>query len=396
MNSRALVQLLYRCLLNREADPQGEAAHVALLDAGGDVGGVLMSMIDSEEFKAGSRASAHQVQAPQNVALDDSRFPELIHILYEGILHRVPDDEGLAHYVQALRSGETIWSVIDEFNAARAREARDAIPEPLTDASTLLYRFARATPKIVETQVSDDVLKHLFSQTAQVWEALGETEPHWSVLTHEGYRQDNIDMEAFYRTGADDVVILEAFFQRAGRDLRRDVGRVLELGCGVGRVTEHLAQTVASVEALDVSSAHLALAEVRMRDLKLDAVQFRQLHRPEGVLESGEADLLYSVIVLQHNTPPVAAFILDQILSKVRQGGWAFFQVPTYGEEYSFRADQYVHDPARMEMHVIPQARIFEILERRGYRLLEVQEDTWTGDPSWLSNTFFAERVRSV
>ena len=203
-------------------------------------------------------------------------------------------------------------------------------------------------------------------------------------------------MEAFYRTGADDVAILEAFFQRAGHDLRQDVSRVLELGCGVGRVTEHFARTVSSVEALDVSSAHLALAQARMQDLKLDTVRCRQLHHPEGVLESGEADLLYSVIVLQHNPPPVAAFILDQSLSKVRHRGWAFFQVPTYGRKYSFRADQYVHDPARMEMHVIPQAQVFEILERRGYRLLEVQEDTWTGDPFWLSNTFFAQRVHAA
>lgn len=395
MDSRASVQLLYRHLLNREADPQGEAAHVALLDAGGDLGGVVMSIIGSEEFKAGSCASK-QVRDPQGVTTDDSRIPELVHILYEAILHRAPDEEGLAHYVQALRSGATIWSVIDEFNAARATEARDATPAPLPTDPTILYRFARAAPKVVQTQVNDDVLRHLFSQTAKVWEGLGETEPHWSVLTHDGYRQDSLDTEAFYRTGADDVAILEAFFQRAGHDLRRDVSRVLELGCGVGRVTEHFARTVASVEALDVSSAHLALAEARMRDLKLDNAHFRQLGHPEGVLESGEADLLYSVIVLQHNPPPVAAFILDQSLSKVRHRGWAFFQVPTYGQKYSFRADQYVHDPARMEMHVIPQAQVFEILERRGYRLLEVQEDAWTGDPHWVSNTFFAQRVHSA
>ena len=53
-------------------------------------------------------------------------------------------------------------------------------------------------------------------------------------------------------------------------------------------------------------------------------------------------DLLYSVLVMQHNPPPVIAELLRAFLGRVNVGGFAFFQVPTYAENYEFTLDRYV------------------------------------------------------
>lgn len=49
LDNRALVDLLYRITLNREADPEGQAWHLSFLDNGGDRGQLLLNFVDSAE-----------------------------------------------------------------------------------------------------------------------------------------------------------------------------------------------------------------------------------------------------------------------------------------------------------------------------------------------------------
>ena len=43
-----------------------------------------------------------------------------------------------------------------------------------------------------------------------------------------------------------------------------------------------------------------------------------------------KADVIYSVIVLQHNPPPIMAIIVRQFMKGLNPGGVAYFQLPTY------------------------------------------------------------------
>jgi hypothetical protein len=106
-------------------------------------------------------------------------------------------------------------------------------------------------------------------------------------------------------------------------------------------------------------------------------------------------DLFTSVIVLQHNPPPIIAMLLKGLLCKLRPGGIAYFQVPTYKHDYGFTVDKYLQDAAQtqgMEMHVIPQHVLFDLLRQCGCQLLECREDGWSGDSSIISNTIFARK----
>jgi SAM-dependent methyltransferase len=143
--------------------------------------------------------------------------------------------------------------------------------------------------------------------------------------------------------------------------------------------------------ATDVSSSHLEHAKSAIARRGRTNVDFVLLNNVAQVESLPEFDAFFSVIVLQHNPPPVIAYLLRHILQKLRPGGVAFFQVPTYYLGYSFSAKSYIdnmRDAGTMEMHCLPQQIIFKIVDEFDCSVREVREDGFTGTNSMVSNSF--------
>jgi hypothetical protein len=117
-----------------------------------------------------------------------------------------------------------------------------------------------------------------------------------------------------------------------------------------------------------------------------------------GVLgEIGRVDLFFTTIVLQHNPPPVIAKAVEGLLGCLAEGGYGYFQVPTYRLNYHFAAASWLEAGAagvrNMEMHSLPQRVLFEIFERCGCRVIEVAEDGSTGIRNvFRSNVFLVQK----
>ena len=170
----------------------------------------------------------------------------------------------------------------------------------------------------------------------------------------------------------------------------------LELGCGVGRVTGSLAKRFATVTAVDISAAHLRVAQDYLNGQRLSNVSYRHLEAIEDVSRLPDFDVFYSRIVLQHNPPPVMLRLLTDLLGKLRSGGVAFFQIPTYRSGYHFRIDDYLQqqNETQMEMHFLPQAALMEVIAQQGCRILEVREDDSIGlSVAAVSNTLLLQKV---
>lgn len=242
----------------------------------------------------------------------------------------------------------------------------------------------------VEVEVSPEQLEQLFRRVEQQWRSLGETEPYWSVLSDDKFRNDEIDkhITEFNASGEHSVRILENVARRNGYELPKH--SVFELGCGVGRITRFLAKHFDKVIAADISPGNLALCEQYLRKEQVQNVrvmQLRQLAELAGVAPFGG---FFSLIVLQHNPPPVQLFLLKTLLAKVTPGGFCFFQVPTARSGYRYSVADHLRSPvSEMDMHCLPMRHVLGLLVQTGFRIVEVIKDSWAGD-DFHSHTFFA------
>ena len=249
----------------------------------------------------------------------------------------------------------------------------------------------------VEVTCDRKRLSQLLDHVEQTWRKLGEQKPYWSVLTLPDFENGKFDANRvkFYETGRADM---ERFHVWAGRNglALNPAGSCLEYGCGVGRVTRWLSTIFGEVIACDVSAPHLELARQELqRDGACAKVRFMEINSLAALDSLPPVDVVFSVIVLQHNPPPVIALIVTKLLACLRPGGTGYFQVPTRARGYRFRVDEYLkerHGKLEMEMHAIPQKDVFAIIRQAGCELLEVQPDDMTGSLDHVSNTFLVRK----
>ena len=254
-------------------------------------------------------------------------------------------------------------------------------------------------PMSIQDVGAEPDLQKLFDHIQSNWEEFGKREPHWSVVVAEQYQQANIQAneDEFYRTGEQHVAQLFGSLER-NHVAYREFKTCLDYGCGVGRITRHLAERFEKVFAYDISLPHLQCAEDYLSRENVTNVTLSHLKRVQDIQTLPNVDVTYSMIVLQHNPPPVIAYIIEALIRSLNPGGIAFFQVPTYRQGYTFSLPEYLApDAARggMEMHVLPQSKVFEIAQRAGARVLEVIDDTWTGlRVKEVSNTFVIQKEK--
>ena len=162
---------------------------------------------------------------------------------------------------------------------------------------------------------------------------VGDSECYWDQRAREnalffvdnevGY--DDPDTEAFWRRGEE---VVERMLGMVDLDPSPD-DLVLDIGCGVGRLTRALAKRVGRVYGLDVSSEMLRLAQQHNADL----TNVEWVHGDgaglAGILDAS-VDGCFSHVVFQHIPDPETTHGYVREMGRVlRPGGWALFQVST-------------------------------------------------------------------
>lgn len=257
--------------------------------------------------------------------------------------------------------------------------------------------FSMCNDKMYIEECDNTQLKTIFNLTKQTWSQLGAEEPYWSVLTSKNFLVENMDekrKEEFYesgRKGCQSIIktlIRNDVIKNPSEAKRMDI---IEIGCGTGRVTKHLAEAFGKVTAVDVSAGNMKIASAMVKDSNVSFCLYNSI---EDYMNLPRTDVIYSIIVLQHNAPPVMEYILNAMLKSLRAGGVAFFQIPTYREFYEFRYEEYIHNVkiGKMEMHPFPQRKIFETAYINGCIPLEVYQDELCA-PENFSCTFVVKKI---
>lgn len=308
---------------------------------------------------------------------------------YRLILGRYPESDDV---VKSHSSARNIHHLRDAFLNSDEFRQKYSNRHKADVRDLTLYLPVTVPPLSIDVTCSQPERRLLLGRVASTWANLGRERPYWSVLTDSKFLPDSIDrnIDEFHQSGADDLRIIRSVLSRCAPSFELEAADVTEFGCGTGRVTAHLAKACKTVFACDVSESHLDLAKVHIADADTRNVSFHLVTEDE-LNPAQECDLWFSRIVLQHNPPPVIAAILERAFSRIRPGGVALFQVPTYWTGYAFNLSNYLKSaPSReMEMHVIPQQDVFRIAASCGFQPLEVREDNSVGSPqTFVSNLF--------
>lgn len=160
----------------------------------------------------------------------------------------------------------------------------------------------------------------------EFWDARASENPFFFVDNEADYRDP--DEAAFWAEGPN---VVDGIEEILGFHISND-DRIVEIGCGIGRLTRVLAARTAHVVALDVSPQMLARA--RELNPNLDNVDWTL---GDGAslagIPSESADGCFSFVTFQHiPDPDVTLEYVREIARVLRPGGWAAFQLSTMSE----------------------------------------------------------------
>lgn len=311
-----------------------------------------------------------RISAPHAGEVDETA----VRWTYRIALGREPESEAIVRAysdrVKTIAELREIFLTSTEFRGQMAASIAEITPPQATG-------FEPAMP--IHCPDDPELHNRVFQHIAESWSHFGETEPHWSVLTTDEFRNDQLEanLDAFHEFGATDVNRFLATLQRNGLSIP-DQAHCVELGCGVGRLTRWLAPHFRSMTALDVSPGHLALAKKYVEQHSRN-VEFRQLKRLENLQELPPSQVFFTFLVLQHNPPPVIEALLDGIFARLTPGAIAYFHLQTYGPDYRFDVEEYLTEQEgkiTMEMHALPQKEVFRIAARHDMQPIEVLNQT--------------------
>ena len=199
------------------------------------------------------------------------------------------------------------------------------------------------------------------------WDERAREDAMFFVDDREPY--GNADADRFWAQGERD---LDHILSTLGTRIASG-DSVVDVGCGVGRLTRVIARRARQVYAVDVSAEMLTLA--RVHNGELDNV--RWIHGDGATLRpipDAAADAVVSHVVFQHIPDPQVTYGYVAEMGRVlRPGGWAAFQVSN---------DPSIHRVSRSV------GRRVKAAVGRGPR--------GRGDPKWLGSAVDLDALRAT
>lgn len=180
--------------------------------------------------------------------------------------------------------------------------------------------------------------------TDKAWQEWGERDPYFAVITLPEFRMGRIDDAArqrFFEMGAHHAKYVLALCRRHV-DPQFAPKRVLDFGCGVGRVLLPFAQDAEEAVGIDISQAMLAEAQANAERMGIANVRLLQSDDALTRLQ-GQFDLVHSAIVFQHIDVQRGRRLFARLLEHLAPGGIGAIQI-TYGK--AIHADTYGQPPA--------------------------------------------------
>ncbi len=207
----------------------------------------------------------------------------------------------------------------------------------------------------------------------KTWDAHGELDPLWAVLTWPEKKGKSWDEDEFFATGPPELEALLAEVTEQYPSLT--FGRALDFGCGVGRLAVALAPKFTEVYGVDIASSMIRYARRHARSLG-NCRFFVNTKDDLSLFEDDFFDFILSVIVLQHMETRYALRYIKEFIRTLKPGGLLLFQLPSDIEIRAPYEELHEGIEPRLEMYSLARDEVCSHIESSGGRLVSIRQDT--------------------
>ncbi len=149
----------------------------------------------------------------------------------------------------------------------------------------------------------------------------------WAVLSVPSERGNRWDEDRFFESGRNEIAQLMLDVERLRPGLTRR--RVLDFGCGLGRLTRPLAAHFEEAVGVDIARSMVEQADEGARAAGETRCRFVVNERDDlSLFPTGHFDLVYSRITIQHIPPPFGLAYVGELVRVLAPGGLAELQIP--------------------------------------------------------------------
>ena len=244
----------------------------------------------------------------------------------------------------------------------------------------------------------------------QHWDRFGRQDPLWAIIAWPEKKGNKWQLDEFFETGVHEIAAVVESVEGLDIDLKRR--RALDFGCGVGRLTQALANHFDEVIGVDIAPSMVKLARKYNRHGSRCTYRLNETDDLR-LFPDNTFDFVYTNIVLQHMLPVYAKSYIREFLRVMVPNGLLIFQLPSErAQERSSEtpAISEAQNPERidplgrikaltrllipdsvlelyrdrkiepvMEMHCTSCEEVQELLHANSAQLLRVTEDGYAG-----------------
>lgn len=246
-------------------------------------------------------------------------------------------------------------------------------------------------------------MKSYIKRLQHKWNKFGEEDPFWCILSNDNKKNGKWDVDEFFKTGERDVK--EIFKYIDSFNIKINNQRALDFGCGVGRLTQELANYFLEVRGVDISKSLLELAHNYNQQKK--RVFYHLNERPDlKLFPDNFFDFIYTKITLQHMSPKNSKRYIIEFLRTLKPGGALIFELPApfritslkqlnldnlfiLGAQYSPRwlLDLVLPSPY-FDMYGTKKKKIIKLLKNKGAKIIDIKDDYSAGG-QWKGYQYF-------
>jgi 2-polyprenyl-3-methyl-5-hydroxy-6-metoxy-1,4-benzoquinol methylase len=235
---------------------------------------------------------------------------------------------------------------------------------------------------------------------SQNWISLGNQDPMWAVLADPEKKGNRWEKGEFFETGRQEIKQIFDELRSAGVLVGRS--KALDFGCGVGRLTQALAEYFESVDGVDIAGSMINKAQ-QFNRFPDRVVYHLNVCGDLSLFPPNQYDFICSLIVLQHMPRALQQNYIHDFFRLLKPGGIAYFQaihtqgwrqfVPDWAAEF-YRKLKHRGKPF-IPFYGIQTDNVYEIVKGAGATIEKQNSTPYTDHPSRFKSDVYCVKKQA-